>query len=611
MSARPETARPRRALHELSPRRNGYVELRSYAAIGDGRTVAMVAHDGSVDWYPIPDLDSAPAFARLLDADGGGCVELCPAEAFEVTRRYVPGTNVLQSTYTTAGGVVRVTDSLNVGSTGRLPWNELARCVEGVCGEVPMAWRVAPGTMFNTVSPWVQDTEQGPVLRADAVSLGVRTEHTGECTVGEQQITGRFRTRPGSEHLLAVVATHSEPLRLPTPASIRKNVELTLDMWRRWVDLLDYDGPYRADVERSALTLKLLSHDPSGSIAAAATTSLPENRAGTKNYDYRFAWVRDATYTLHSLIRLGEQEDVHAAVSWLLRIARAQSPELHVLNRLNGEVPGDGTTVFDAPGWQGIGPVVAGNAAANQLQLGVYGDLFDMVDLYVGGGNVLDAATGRMLADIADRICDLWRRRDAGMWELPEHRHYTSSKMGCWHGLDRAVRLAEAGQIPGSPDRWRAERDRIAAWIAEHCWSEERGAYVWYPGTDELDTSVLLHAVSGLDRGPRMSSTIDALREELGRGPLLHRYSGMPDEEGAFVACSFWAVAALVHVGRAEEAAELMDDTLALGNDVGLYTEMIDPEDGSFLGNFPQALSHLALLTAALTLEEADRRPER
>lgn len=601
MTARP---RPVVGLEDLAPRRDGYVELRSYAAIGDGRTVAMVAHDGSVDWYPVPDLDSAPTFARLLDADTGGCVELSPAEEFQVSRCYVPGTNVLQTTYTTAGGTVRVTDSLNVGSTGQLPWNELARTVEGISGEVPMTWRVTPGTMFNTVSPWIQETGHGPVLRADAVSLGVRSEAVGECVVGGQEISGRFRTGEGSDHLLAVVATHSEPLRLPTPASIRKNVELTIDLWHRWTDLLDYEGPYRDDVERSALALKLLSHAPSGSVAAAATTSLPENRDGTKNYDYRFAWVRDAAYTLHALIRLGEQEDVHAAVSWLLRLARTQSPELHVLNRLNGEVPEAELTVYEAPGWRGIGPVVSGNAAADQLQLGVFGDLFSMVDLYVGGGNVLDAATGRMLADVADEICDLWRRPDAGMWELPEHRHYTSSKMGCWHGLDCAVHLADLGQIPGSADRWRAERDRITAWIDEHCWNEQRGAYVWYPGTDQLDTSVLLHAISGLDRGPRMSSTIDALRDELGTGPLLYRYSGMQREEGAFVACSFWAVAALVRVGRREEAVQLMDEMLAIGNDLGLYTEMIDPADHAFLGNFPQALSHLALLTAALTLKE-------
>lgn len=593
-------------LSALPPRRNGYVDLRSYAAIGDGRTVALISHDGSVDWYPIPDLDSAPAFARLLDAEHGGCIELCPDERFEVERKYLPGTNILQTTYTTASGRVQVTDSLNLGSTGRLPWNELARAVEGLEGTVAMRWRVAPGTMFNTVSPWVDVTAHKPVLRASEVSVGVCGEHVGESKVEEQQISGSFRTTPGSQHLLAVVATHSEPLRLPTPREIRKNLEMTRETWLRWGDLLESDGPYGEEVQRSALVLKLLSHSPSGSVAAAATTSLPENMAGTKNYDYRFAWIRDATYALQALLKLGEQEDVHAQVSWLLRLVRAQVPNLHVLNRLDGEVPETRMTEYDVPGWRGTGPVVAGNAAADQLQLGVYGDVFDVAHRYVAGGNVLDTATARMLADLADAICDVWRRPDSGMWELPEHRHYTSSKMGCWHGLDCAVRLAEDGYIPGCVDRWRAERERIRAWIDTECWSEQRGAYVWYPGTQELDASVLLHAMTGFDRGPRMKTTIAALRQELGRGPLMYRYSGVDAEEGAFVACSFWTVAALTTVGQREQAVELMDRMVALANDLGLFTEMIDPEDHSFLGNFPQALSHLAVLNAALALRDHD-----
>lgn len=593
-------------LSALPPRRNGYVDLRSYAAIGDGRTVALISHDGSVDWYPIPDLDSAPVFARLLDAEHGGCIELCPDERFEVERKYLPGTNILQTTYTTASGRVQVTDSLNLGSTGRLPWNELARAVEGLEGTVAMRWRVAPGTMFNTVSPWVDVTAHKPVLRASEVSVGVCGEHVGESKVEEQQISGSFRTTPGSQHLLAVVATHSEPLRLPTPREIRKNLEMTRETWLRWGDLLESDGPYGEEVQRSALVLKLLSHSPSGSVAAAATTSLPENMAGTKNYDYRFAWIRDATYALQALLQLGEQEDVHAQVSWLLRLVRAQVPNLHVLNRLDGEVPETRMTEYDVPGWRGTGPVVAGNAAADQLQLGVYGDVFDVAHRYVAGGNVLDTATARMLADLADAICDVWRRPDSGMWELPEHRHYTSSKMGCWHGLDCAVRLAEDGYIPGCVDRWRAERERIRAWIDTECWSEQRGAYVWYPGTQELDASVLLHAMTGFDRGPRMKTTIAALRQELGRGPLMYRYSGVDAEEGAFVACSFWTVAALTTVGQREQAVELMDRMVALANDLGLFTEMIDPEDYSFLGNFPQALSHLAVLNAALALRDHD-----
>jgi len=240
----------------------------------------------------------------------------------------------------------------------------------------------------------------------------------------------------------------------------------------------------------------------------------------------------------------------------------------------------------------------------DQLQLSVFGDVFDMVRLYVDHGHVLDAGTGRLLAGMADQACDVWRHRDAGLWELERQEHYTSSKLSCWQALRCADHLARMGQIPGDPQRWASEAERIARWVHEHCWSDRRGAFVWYPGTDELDTSILLHAGSGFDVGPRMSSTIDALRAELGAGPLLYRYTGAAKEEAAFVAPSFWTVSALHAVGRTYEARALMDELVPLANDVGVLAEMIDPADGAFLGNLPQGLSHLALIGAALDLEE-------
>jgi GH15 family glucan-1,4-alpha-glucosidase len=259
------------------------------------------------------------------------------------------------------------------------------------------------------------------------------------------------------------------------------------------------------------------------------------------------------------------------------------------------------------PGWRGTGPAASGNPAADQLQLGVYGDLFSLVALYVENGNVLDAEAGRMLAGIADLACDRWQVKDAGMWELAEARHHTTSKLGCWLALTKAVELAEAGQIPGDPSRWRAEAQRIRDWVERNAWSEERGAYVWYPGTDELDASILLHAISGFDRGERMSRTLDVLRAELGSGPFLHRYSGAAEEEGAFLACSFWMVSALTLCGRRREACDLMDELMAAANDVGLLAEMIDPATGDLVGNLPQALSHLALVNAAITVATAGR----
>jgi GH15 family glucan-1,4-alpha-glucosidase len=228
----------------------------------------------------------------------------------------------------------------------------------------------------------------------------------------------------------------------------------------------------------------------------------------------------------------------------------------------------------------------------------------DIMRRYVEAGNLLDAETGRLLAGVADQASDAWRLEDSGMWELPELRRYTASRMGCWVALDAAVRLSELGQIPGNPARWASERDAIAAWVSENCWSEDRGAYVSYPGSVELDTTVLLHAASGFDRSKRMSRTIDAITAELSRGPLVYRYSGAEAEEGAFVACSFWLASALACVGRTDEAIVQMDSTLALANDVGLYSEIIQPDTGEFMGNLPQALSHLALVNAAITIEE-------
>ena len=582
--------------------------IESYAPIGDGRTVALIADDGRIDWLPLPGLTDLPVFARLLDDTTGGCLELRPDGDFRSTRRYVPDTNVLETTFTTDDGCVRVTDALVSGVAGRLPWAELARRIDGLEGRVRMRWHVQPGSSLQTASPWLERTEHGEIIRSGETALAVvGFEHGPAKADGDGHsgpvLDGSFTTSPGSRHLIALAATHDEPLHLPDPHNVDDGIDRTIANWQHWSRVFSYDGPWRDMVQRSALALKLLIHSPSGAIAAAATTSLPENPAGGKNWDYRHAWVRDLAYTAHALVRFGLREETHAALSWLLRTIRAHGSDLHVMYTLDGGLVPE-PTEYDVSGWQGIGPVVTGNPAGEQLQLGVYGDLLAICRTYVDAGNLLDVETGRMLSRIADRTCDVWRNPDSGMWELPEERHYTSSKMGCWKALEDAIALAEADAIPGNAERWRAERERIRSWIDEHCWSEARGAYVFYAGSDELDASVLLHAPSGFDRGERMSSTIDALSVELGAGSLLYRYSGVSTEEKTFVACAFWRVEALACVGRHDEAIERMEKLLTLANDVGIYAEMIDADDGSAWGNTPQALSHLAFLTAAMTMRE-------
>ncbi|WP_369140994.1 glycoside hydrolase family 15 protein [Modestobacter versicolor] len=582
----------------------GYADLRSYAAIGDGRTIALIARDGRIDWLPLPEMDATPVFGALLDAEDGGCIELCPDEDFTVARSYVEHTNVLATTFTTTSGTVRVTDALNSGIAGRLPWSELARRIEGLTGSVRMRAAVRPGTCLGTASPWVHQTAHGPVLRVDGLTLAVRTLGADDVRAGDRRIDVTFTTAPGSRQLLGLVGTEREPLFLPRAEDVDRGIDRTVDNWTAWMAEFSWDGPWDTAVRRSTLLLKQLIHASSGSMVAAATTSLPESRTVAKNWDYRYAWVRDSAYALTALFRFGLREETHGAISWLLSTVRRLGPEPQVVYALDGG-PVPAAEFRDVPGWRGSSPVAIGNDAAGQLQLGVFGDLFAIVSLYVENGNVLDAETGRLLAEVADLACDRWQAKDSGMWELPELRHYTTSKLGAWMALTKAVELAEAGQIPGDDARWRSEAARISAWVSDNCWSADRGAYVWYPGSDQLDASIVLHAISGFDRGERMSSTLDALRSELGDGPHLYRFSGAAEEEGVFLACSYWLVSALTLCGRVDEARALMDELMPTANDVGVLAEMLDPATGDFLGNLPQALSHLALVNAAITVSEA------
>ncbi len=362
-------------------------------------------------------------------------------------------------------------------------------------------------------------------------------------------------------------------------------------------------------VVRSALTIKALTLGTTGAIVGAATTSLPEKVGGKRNFDYRFAWIRDASFALDSMSRLGLSEEVHGSLSWLLSAVAQDSPDLRVFYALDGSVVGAEMIDVDAPGYQGSRPVHVGNSAASQTQLGCFGDLLDAVWRHVQSGGRLDAATATMVGSLADRVWDLWPTPDAGLWELGATEQYTISKIGCWVALDRALRLAGAGQLTSpSLDRWRAERDEIREWIDTRCWSETRRSYTFYAGTDDLDAAVLLAARTGycVPDDPRLSTTIDAIRAELAaEGPLLFRYSGQEGKEGAFLACSCWLVEALVHAGRTGEAAELLAGVVERANDVGLYTEEMDPDSGDLLGNIPQTLSHLAVIGAATALAQA------
>lgn len=587
------------------PRVDGFSPIEGYAVLGDGRTAALVAADGRLDWWPVPDLDAPPICAALLDPDRGGHVLMAPDEPFEVARRYLEGTNVLEATYTTGSGEVRVTQALNSGSAGRLPWTELALRVEGTRGSVPMRWELVPGDRFGRANPWVHVRRGVPLAVVQDQTAAVVTERAGAVTVGAGRVEGRFVTEVGRRSIVGIVVSDDQPVFLPDARAVDERLDRSVASWERWSGLLAVQCPWEGAVRRSALALKTLLAEDSGAIAAAATTSLPEGVGGEKNWDYRYAWVRDSSFTLDALINLGLHEEVHGAVTWILDALRRNGPDLHVFYTLGGELA-DGQRELDIPGYRHSRPVRAGNGAAGQVQLGTYGDLFDTVARYCAEGHVLDQATGLLLAGLADRCCDSWRQKDSGIWELDRLEHYTISKIGCWVALDRAARLAASGQLPGTrAGRWRAEADAVRQWVDTNCWSVSRRAYTFYPGTDDLDAAVLLAGRTGFDRGERLEATVEAVLDELGHGPLVYRYSGVEDEEGAFVACTFWSIEALALVGQVARARHLMDAAVALANDVGLLSEQIDPTSGAFLGNVPQGLSHLALVNAAFTLARA------
>jgi GH15 family glucan-1,4-alpha-glucosidase len=599
---------------EQPARRDGYAPIRDYAAIGDGRTVALVARDGSVDWLPLPDLDSPSVFAAILDTNRGGRFALAPEVPYAVERRYLPETNVLETTYSTSEGTVRVTDALTLPDDSLAPGRELVRSVQGLSGEVPMRWSVEPRFGYGTQPVRLGRRLGVPVAELGSDSLAVRSFEAGDPEVGALSIDGRFETREGSSSIIALCAAHSEPLVLPAQAELERRLEHTVRVWRGWVARHGYAGPYRGPVIRSALALKLLVYAPSGAVAAAATTSLPEEIGGERNWDYRYSWIRDSAFTLEAFLELGCAPEARAYFWWLMHASELTHPRLQALYRLDGGARAPERSL-PLEGYRRSAPVRIGNGAVEQLQLDTYGELIQTAYIYTLAGNRLDRDIGRRIAEMADLVTELWRRPDSGIWEVrSEPQHFTQSKMMCWIALDRAVKLAERGSIPDDrAPHWRAEANELRAFVDTRCWSEDKQSYVRFAGGEELDASLLLGVLFGWGdpRGRRLSGTVEAVRRELGHGPYVHRYSGedgLSGSEGAFLSCSFWLAEALAHAGRLEEATSLLDELVALANDVGLYAEEVEPASGDFLGNMPQGLSHLALIGAATAIAAEARR---
>jgi GH15 family glucan-1,4-alpha-glucosidase len=591
-------------------RRDGYAPLCDYAVIGDGRSAALIARDGSIDWLCSPEIDSPSVFGALLDPSLGGSFTLAPEGSYSVQRRYVAESNVLETTFRTSTGAVRVTDAMTLPDDGLVPERELVRHVDGLAGSVVMRWSVEPRFRYASARTTLGRRYGTPVAEAGRDAIAVCAWQAGEPVTTSRSIDGSFHTDPGSSATVALVAAHEAPLVFPDRRDVEARLATTTRWWQQWAQDRRYEGPWRDAVLRSALLLKLLVHAPSGAVAAAPTTSLPEVIGGERNWDYRFCWIRDSAFTMNALLSLGCSAEADAFFWWLMHASQLTRPRVQVLYRLNGSAHAP-ERVVPLAGYCGSAPVREGNGAVEQLQLDVYGDVFQTAWLYRRALGGLDRDLARRLAGIADYVTSIWREPDAGLWEVrSDPRHFTQSKMMCWLALERACELAAAHFLPTRAQaRWRHEADALQRFVEERCWSERRGSYTRSADHDELDAGVLLGCIFGYTPrdDTRMDRTIDAVREHLSDGVFVRRYDGddgLPGSEGAFIACSFWLVEALARRARHDEAAALMERVLGLANDVGLYAEEVEPKTGDFLGNFPQGLSHLALINAAVALGE-------
>ena len=592
---------------------DGYAPIRDYALVGDGRTGALIARDGSIDWLCLPNVESPTVFARLLDAEHGGSFRLEPAVPYEVERRYQEASNVLETTFTTSGGTVRVTDAMTLTDITRIsPMRELVRKVEALAGNVPLKWAFEPRFGYARAETRIERRAGRWFAHAgcDAVALGLCDAGAG--TLQDGVVAGELSLDQGSSALLSLAAANKEPAVIPGRDDSERRLERTVRFWPEWAGRIRYDGRWREAVVRSALVLKLLTFAPSGAIVAAPTASLPEWVGGERNWDYRFTWLRDASWTLDAMIRLGFREEAHAFFWWLMHASRLTQPRLQILYRIDGSIHTDESELDHLTGYRGSAPVRIGNGAADQVQLDLYGAVLEAIALYARQAGRLDGDTGKEVAKIADYVAEHWRDRDNGIWEVrSETTHFTQSKALCWVALDRACELAGDGLIPDRSDRWRAAADEVREFVDSEGWDEERRSYIRAPDLRELDACLLTLALLGYHDpdSPQILGTIAAIERELREGPYVYRYlggDGVPGEEGAFLTCSFWLVDAFAHTGRLDDAYALMDELVGLANDVGLYAEEIDPKNGDFLGNFPQALTHLALINAAVSIADAE-----
>jgi GH15 family glucan-1,4-alpha-glucosidase len=572
------------------------VPIGAYGLIGDTRTAALVAPDGSIDWWCLPRFDSPPVFGRLVGGDGAGWFGIGPGESARLERRrYRDATATLETTWSVDGGELTLADSMIAELSGRLlPTTTLVRRLTTRGRPVRIALRFSPRFGFERRSP-ARIGHRGDALTVEdrALALAVLTDAPVRFALDEDLT---FEVQPDRPATVVVGVEDRGPLVLVPPAVACAEAARDERGWRRWAAGISAAAEHRAAVVRSLLTLQLLTYSPSGAPVAAPTTSLPERPGGERNWDYRYAWPRDASIGIAAFLTAGKDREARAFLAWLLHASRLARPRLPALFTLHGR---PGPRERELAGWPGYAdsrPVRVGNGAAGQHQLDGYGWVLDAAWLLTADGHRLDGETWRAMRGFADRVAATWQEPDAGIWERRDRpRHHVHSKLMAWLALDRAARIAHrrGGRDRRRAGPWEAARDRVAADVRARGYDDSLGAYTAAYESDDLDAAVLLLPILGIEPAgsPRVTGTVDAIRTRLGAGgPLLYRYladDGLPGREGAFLPCSFWLVQALAHLERRDEAHQLFDELVALGGPLGLFAEELDPVTGEHLGQLP------------------------
>jgi GH15 family glucan-1,4-alpha-glucosidase len=583
--------------------------IEEYALIGDLQTAALVSREGSIDWCCFPRFDSGACFAALLGTSEHGRWLLAPASGVQrSSRRYRHDTLILESIFETDDGTVRAIDFMPPRGTAP----DIVRIVEGLDGSVPMRSELVIRFDYGKIVPWVRRVDHarvavaGPDALCFRAPVGVRGEN--------MRTISKFTLAAGERipFVLTWFPSHQEPPEEIDPEQALSDTE---EYWLDWAAGCSHQGDYHDEIHQSLLVLKALTYAPTGGIVAAPTTSLPEFIGGVRNWDYRFCWLRDATLTLLAMLKSGYKEEAEAWRSWLLRAVAGDPADLQIMYGIAGERRLDERELDWLPGYETSRPVRVGNAASNQLQLDVYGEVLDATYQTRVHGAPADPSAWSLMRKLLEWLEDGWRQEDAGIWEVRgPTRHFTHSKVTAWLAFDRAVRFHDELGREGPVERWRALRDEIHAEVLACAWSPQKQAFVQSYGSEELDASVLLMPTVGFlpATDERFVSTVEAIRRELTLDGLVLRYrpqadgevDGLPAGEGVFLPCSFWLADVLALQGSLDEARELFERLLDLRNDVGLLSEEYDPVAGRQLGNFPQAFTHLSLVNTALILSE-------